>query len=343
MKKLSICIPTYNRRNELINCLNSIYIAHKEFNKFDFDICISDNGSNYNILNTVKYFKKKFKKKIRIKFNKFRFNQGVSKNFLKVISMSNSEFIWAIGDDDLILPKTLRKIDKIFKKNADAEFFFINSYNLDSSYLEKHSSPFDTRYLPKHMSPFSKKKDSKKMDFFDLIDPNVSMDFLMGIYFSIFKREKWNKNLKVLNKRLIKDTRWLSNFDNSCFNIKVFVEAFRESKVFFQSDPLSVNLSGSRNWKNIYYFLEIIRFPEMLDYYRTKGMGFFRYIYCKNFALRNFSNYMFKIYLNRKEESGWEYINFYRHILVNLIYPNVYLSLVYFLLRKMKNIVYSFK
>ena len=137
---------------------------------------------------------------------------------------------------------------------------------------------------------------------------------------------------KVLNKKAINEIKWLSNFDNSCFNIKVFAEAFHKSKVFFQSNPLSVNLSGSRHWKNIYYFLEIIRFPEMLDYYRTKGMSFFRYIYCKNFALRNFSNYMVKIYLKRKKESGWEYINFYRHIFVNLIYPNIYLSLVYFLL-----------
>ena len=55
-----------------------------------------------------------------------------------------------------------------------------------------------------------------------LIDPNISIDFLMGIYFSIFKREKWNNNLHVLNKNLIRDKKWLSNFDNSCFNIKVF-------------------------------------------------------------------------------------------------------------------------
>ncbi len=85
MTKLSICIPTYNRPDELINCLNSIYIAHKNFDKFNFEICISDNGSNYNILNTIKHFKKKFKKKIKIKFNKFNFNQGVSSHYITVL------------------------------------------------------------------------------------------------------------------------------------------------------------------------------------------------------------------------------------------------------------------
>ena len=28
-------------------------------------------------------------------------NIGIPKNFLKVVSMSNSEFVWLIGDDDL--------------------------------------------------------------------------------------------------------------------------------------------------------------------------------------------------------------------------------------------------
>ena len=110
----------------------------------------------------------------------------------------------------------------------------------------------------------------------------------MGIYLSIFRRDKWEKNLKVLNKKLIKDKKWISNFDNSCFNIKVFGEAFKNSKAYFKSEPLSVNLSGGRDWKNKYYFLEIVRFPEMLDYYRSKGLGFFRYISLQKFCFKKF-------------------------------------------------------
>jgi nucleoside-diphosphate-sugar epimerase len=41
---LSICIPTYERTACLNNCLNSIYIAKKNFN-IDFEVCISDNNS----------------------------------------------------------------------------------------------------------------------------------------------------------------------------------------------------------------------------------------------------------------------------------------------------------
>jgi glycosyltransferase involved in cell wall biosynthesis len=41
---LSICIPNYKREECLNNCLNSIYIAKKNFN-LPFEVCISDNNS----------------------------------------------------------------------------------------------------------------------------------------------------------------------------------------------------------------------------------------------------------------------------------------------------------
>ena len=121
--------------------------------------------------------------------------------------------------------------------------------------------------------------------------------------------------------------------------LKFLEKLFKNSKAYFKSEPLSVNLSGGRDWKNKYYFLEIVRFPEMLDYYRSKGLGFFRYIYCKNFALRNFSNYMIKIFLNKNKNYGWEYVSFYNHIFRNLIFPNVYLSIIYFFFRKFKSAI----
>ena len=45
---LSICIPTYNKVNQLDNCLNSILISKKNVDNFNFEICISDNNSDEN-------------------------------------------------------------------------------------------------------------------------------------------------------------------------------------------------------------------------------------------------------------------------------------------------------
>ena len=69
--KLSICIPTYNREEQLPNCLNSIYLASKN-SRLKFEVCVSDNNSNYNIKKIIN----KFKKKILIKTNINKQNLG---------------------------------------------------------------------------------------------------------------------------------------------------------------------------------------------------------------------------------------------------------------------------
>jgi len=78
-----------------------------------------------------------------------------------------------------------------------------------------------------------------------------------------------------------------------------------------------------------------VRIPEALDYYRSKGLGFFKYISAKNFALRNFFNYFVKIFING-DKMGFKYINLRRHFFSNLIYPNAWFSILYYINRRLK-------
>ena len=82
--------------------------------------------------------------------------------------------------------------------------------------------------------------------------------------------------------------------------------AFKDSPAFICAEPLSVNLEGEREWGDLYEFIEIVRLPELLDFYRSEGMSLKRYLLCKNYALRNFSNYLigftykdFRTYVNK--------------------------------------------
>ena len=181
-----------------------------------------------------------------------------------------------------------------------------------------------------------------KINFFQLIDDKISFDFLLGIFVCAFKRKKWNENLNVINKKLIKDPRVWSNFENTCFFIKVFCAAFKNSKAYVCSRPLSVSLQGVREWGSLYEFVEIVRIPEILDYYRSIGLNYFKYLKIKNFALRNFFNYFAKIIISG-EKAGLQYVDFKRHFFMNLLYPNAWMSIVYFIFRKIKLILKSKK
>ena len=136
--------------------------------------------------------------------------------------MAKGEFIWFIGDDDLLIKDAIARLQKLIIKNKQCDFFWINSFYLNSKYLKKFSFPFNTNNLPHKMRKHSLVKKDKKLKFFDLIDHRLSFDFLLGIFVCVFRRKKWNQNLDVIDKKLIKDPKTWSNFENTCFFIKVF-------------------------------------------------------------------------------------------------------------------------
>ena len=104
----------------------------------------------------------------------------------------------------------------------------------------------------------------------------------------------------------------------------------------------SVNLIGEREWGDLYEFVEIIRIPELLDYYKSQGMPVIKYFSCKNYSLRNFSSYFFKILIGGKKK-GRNYVNFKKHFFNNLFFPNIYISILTFFVRKLKSIFKIFK
>jgi len=302
----------------------------------NFEVCISDNSSDYNIEQLIE----PYKKKLKLKFSKNEKNLGAALNFLKVASMAKNDFIWFLGDDDLLKPNAIADLTKLIENNKKCDFFWVNSNHLSSEFLEKFEKPFDTKYLPKKMATLSPLKKDEKLMFFDLIKHRIAFDYLLGVFVCVFRRKGWINNLHIIDYEMIKDKNAWSNFENTCFHIKIFCEAFKNSKSYFCAEPLSVNLSGIREWGSIYPLVEIIRIPEALDYYRKKGLNFFQYIYEKNYSLRNFFNYFFKISING-DKMGLSYINFKKHFFRNLIYPNAWLSIFYFIFRKIVSIFKS--
>ncbi len=332
---LSICIPTYNRIQCLDNCLNSIYISKKNVKNLNFEVCISDNCSNEDTSKIIH----KYHSKLPIVFKKNKQNIGFAKNAIQTVSMAKGKFAWLIGNDDLILPRTLLILQDLLENNKNIDYFFINSYYLNSSFLKYYNSPFDTTHLDyRSMSSISKAKENKVVKFWDIIDPKVSWEFLIGIFLSLFNREKWLEGLKFVDAKNLEDNRLWSNFDNTCLNAKIISSVFKDSNCYIQADPLSVNLIGEREWINLYDFVEIVRIPELIDYYRSQGMGLIKYIKCKNYALRNFFNFFFKIYIHG-DKAGKSYVKIYQHFFKNLIFPNAWLSLIYFAYRKTKLLI----
>ena len=327
---LSICIPTYNRASYLINCLQSIIKSNLNSN-YDIQVCISDNHSTDNTENIIK----NAQSELNIKYSRNNSNLGIARNFLKVVSMADGDFVWIIGDDDLLLPYSIERLCKLISDHPDVDFFYVNSFQLAAEYLDKFTRPFDTINLPNNMERFSKNKNIGEMHFFELIDPKVSFDFLGGMFLSVFRKSNWVANISVLDENMLNDSRLFSNLDNTFPHVKIFAKAFSKSKAYFNDEPLNVCLSGVREWSSMYPLVHSIRLIEALKEYRNNGLSYWRFIYCKNYALNNFIPEFIYI-VTHKKQSGYVYISPIKIILRSVFYPNFYLSFFYFIGRRFK-------
>lgn len=328
--KISICIPTYNRASHLANCLNSI-ISCRLRSTLEFEVCISDNHSTDDTYEVVRHAQSL----LDIKYHRNASNLGRVRNYLNVVNMAEGDFVWLFGDDDLALPHAIEALYKLIDANPTVDFFYVNSYFLTTEFLNDYPKPFETSNLPKDMKPFSKWQCAGKIPFLGLIDPNVSFDFLGGMFLSVFRRENWIQNVNILDEGAIQESRTFSHFDNTFPHLKIFAKAFSKSEAYFNVQPLNVCLSGAREWEPMNSLVMSVRLVEALKEYRNNGLPFWRYVYCKNFALRNFFSDFIKIIIY-KNDSGYEYINPLKLLLDSFLYPNFYFSFFNFLGRQMR-------
>lgn len=300
----------------------------------DFQVCVSDNCSTDETERVVL----SARQKIPIKYKKNARNLGIPRNFLNVVEMADGEFVWLIGDDDLLLPDALERLAGLIDQYKDVDFFYVNSFHLTTQYVFSFPQPFNTANLPEKMEPFSSWQNSGEVKFMDLIDPKISFDFLGGMYLSVFRRKKWLSNAHVLDKAAFLDRRVFSNFDNTFPHVKIFSVAFANSRAYFCAKPLSVCLSGAREWTPMYPLVRSVRLVEALEEYRKNGLPYIHYIRCKNFALRTFLPDLVYMFIN-KTSSGFSYVRPAKLILNSFLYPNFYFSAIYYLFRRLKGIL----
>lgn len=104
----SVIIPTYNRASYLRLAIFSV-LRQKDVS---VEIIVSDDCSNDNTEEMVKSFHEK-----RIKYIKNNTRLGTSHNMQKCFLRAKGEYIFTLGDDDLILDEyTLIEIRKMMKK-----------------------------------------------------------------------------------------------------------------------------------------------------------------------------------------------------------------------------------
>jgi len=122
MPKVSICIPTYNRKKYLKETLDSVFAQTYK----DYEIVIVDDGSTDGTEEIIK----KCGKTIRYYWQK---NAGEAVTRNKLIELAQCQFIAFIDSDDLLIPDAIERMMKIMEAESGNVFVYGSYIRIDAN------------------------------------------------------------------------------------------------------------------------------------------------------------------------------------------------------------------
>jgi glycosyltransferase involved in cell wall biosynthesis len=133
--KLSICIPTYNRAELLRRSLEHL----SNFNLFELEVNISNNGSTDHTLDVIEEYKNKFR---NLNFVTYKNTISAHRNYFNVMSMATYDLSFAVADDDLANEAELLKAVMLIEENLELNVVY-GTFDIVS--LEKPTLKFNNK------------------------------------------------------------------------------------------------------------------------------------------------------------------------------------------------------
>ena len=119
---LSICIPTYNRARWLRHSLAAL--APQIARAGDaVELIVSDNCSDDNTPALVEAMQAQ----CPIRYHRNAANIGANPNFQRLVQdLARGEFVWLLGDDDLVRPDGVERILHVLREHSEIDYVYLN-------------------------------------------------------------------------------------------------------------------------------------------------------------------------------------------------------------------------
>lgn len=173
---LNISVPTFNRPDFLLKCLNSIRDAVLNLEMEDrslVSVFISDNSSTDLSKHVAESL---FFKDLRIVYKKNSDNIGSDRNIAQCYLYDQAKFVMILGDDDFLSKNSLKILMPLLKK-GDYSIYFLRAYGLTTNELDSRDEFVRT------MRVFNSMKEV-------VLERNIDLTF---ISIMIFKRSDYTE------------------------------------------------------------------------------------------------------------------------------------------------------
>ncbi len=122
--KISIGIPTYNGEKYLAQSIESVLTQLLEDPGQQIEILVSDNTSTDETGAIAKRYVEKFPHIVRYTCNSQ--NIGYDRNVDNLFKVAKGEYLWLLGDDDMLMPGALQKLFSVIARYSDIAIFCLS-------------------------------------------------------------------------------------------------------------------------------------------------------------------------------------------------------------------------
>jgi abequosyltransferase len=300
---LSVCIPTYNRSGYLKGLLENISLEVIKYNLSDeLQIIIVDGHSKDDTEDMVD----SFKIQCDLKFFRRQINQGIDKDIIKAVELSDAEYCWFFSDDDRIAEGALSYLLGVLRKEKNLTGCFINRYSYDFKLEKKvtEASKWPGKIFTGDRL-FTNKSDCIK---------TVGQDF--GFLSSqLINTDRWKKALgnedygdlykssymfvHIIFKMMNEDFKWLY-IHRQLFNQRTGNDSFlsrvgviKRQKIELDNLQNILKLHYDHKTIEYYKFLKkmLIRLPRVLANMKSQGITFSTQVYLFKLHLNKYGKY----------------------------------------------------
>jgi hypothetical protein len=236
---LSVLVPTYQRAALLRVMLQTLLPQAADCDAL-VEVCIADNASSDETAAVVSEARAMHPRAVVSTVRREQ-NVGPVRNYVRCATeQATGEFIWALGDDDLLLPGALQRICSAIRTHPDARFFYANFGCADfAAHWPQAAHGGYTGTIVELPCRFT--GDRRVRYWQELLDASSSMG--TQVYAHIAPRDVWTRFWQ--DREILPDYHSLeSTYPHTC----MLIEMAWDQPAVYLGMPAVVQFNGRAGW-----------------------------------------------------------------------------------------------
>jgi glycosyltransferase involved in cell wall biosynthesis len=262
---LSVCVPTYQRAALLLVMLQALLPQAVEQGD-QIEVCIADNASTDATGQIVAEAAAAYSG-VRVNYLRRDENVGPVRNYVYCATQqATGEYVWALGDDDLLLPGALRRVVQAIQQHGHLDFFYANfaAANYQSHWPESAVGGYGG-VITEIACSYLQNRPVKYWQ--ELLDSSSSMG--TQVYAHIVRRSVWTEFWK--DRAIAPDYRSLeSTYPHTC----MLIEKAWDKPAYYLGAPHLVQFNGRAGWADGNGpRIALVSLPQFVSRLDDRGMG----------------------------------------------------------------------